>query len=80
MSPAAGGKDCIRCFRPMRGSHQKIADHPGTVSYSGRGMCTTCYRIDRDYQPPASRQEASVEHNRASLIAYFRSRGRTITL
>lgn len=65
MSPAANiDRDCLRCFRPMRGSHQKIADNP------------TCYRIDRDYEPPADRQAQDVEHNRATLRAYLRSRGK----
>ena len=73
-------RDCVRCFRPTRPIRTRLEDHPGTVSYGAKGMCQTCYRIDANYEPPADRQVQAVEQNRATLRAYLRSRGRTVTI
>lgn len=36
-------RNCRDCGRPMRSQHERLADHPGTVQHSGRGLCKTDY-------------------------------------
>ena len=42
--------DCV--MRPPRAS---LADHPGTRSYGGKGICNSCYRRKRRGQEGAAR-------------------------
>ena len=32
------------CAKPLRGGHDSLADHPGTVTAGPNGLCRTCYR------------------------------------
>ena len=32
------------CAKPLRGGHDSLADHPGTVTAGPQGLCRTCYR------------------------------------
>lgn len=39
---------CVHCGHPLRPSHARAAQHPGTRAHSGRGLCTVCVKDHRD--------------------------------
>lgn len=65
---------CSNCGRPMRPSHARIADWPGTVMRQRPDMCVPCVRHPERYaQDAARRREAEAEAARLAAQAAARA-------
>ena len=68
---------CAACKRPMRPSRARAADHPGTVRFEARGMCSGCYRKRHTFDVAEGRPRTADPGPVTEHIAVLRAAGWT---
>ena len=65
---------CVECDSLLRKKGEKLADHPGTKAHFGRGLCSSCYEMNRTTRVLSERTLAKVNANQRALDAFLAGR------